>query len=92
MPVRAPRANAFAERWVGTVRRELLDRMLILGHRHLQTALSGYVMHYSRHRPHRSLGQAPPMGAVPCPLQRPMFGFYGTIVLVGLIHEYAQVA
>jgi putative transposase len=83
MPVRAPRANAFAERWVGTVRRELLDRMLILGHRHLETALSGYVMHYNRigriarsarhHRWERS----------PRQLQRPMFGFYGTIVLVG---------
>ena len=50
-PVRAPRANAFAERWVGTVRRELLDRMLLLGRRHLQIALLGYVAHYNQHRP-----------------------------------------
>src|SRR6266567_349165 len=48
-PVRAPRANAFAERWVGTVRRELLDRMLIVGRRHLETVLTGYVVHYLRH-------------------------------------------
>jgi hypothetical protein len=50
-PVRAPRANAFAERWVGTVRRELLDRMLLLGRRHLEIALLGYVAHYNQHRP-----------------------------------------
>jgi putative transposase len=54
-PVRAPRANAYAERWVGTVRREVLDRMLILGHRHLERALGEYVLHYNRHRPHRAL-------------------------------------
>src|SRR6266516_133561 len=55
IPVRAPRANAFAERWVGTVRRELLDRMLIVGRRHLETVLTGYVVHYNQHRPHRAL-------------------------------------
>jgi len=54
-PVRAPRANAYAERWVGTVRREVLDRMLIFGHRHLERALGEYVLHYNRHRPHRAL-------------------------------------
>jgi hypothetical protein len=64
-PVRAPRANADAERWAGTIRREVLDRMLILGRRHLERALSGYMGHYNHHRPHRSLGQAPPVGAVP---------------------------
>jgi putative transposase len=66
-PVRSPRANAFAERWVGTVRRELLDRMLLLGRRHLEIALLGYVAHYHQHRPHQALGQAPPQGAVPPP-------------------------
>jgi putative transposase len=50
-PVRAPRANAFAERWIGTVRRELLDRMLILGQRHLETVLAGYLADYNQHRP-----------------------------------------
>jgi putative transposase len=66
-PVRAPRANAVAERWVGTVRRELLDRMLIMGRRHLETVLADYVAHYNQHRPHRSLGQASPLGAIPEP-------------------------
>jgi putative transposase len=60
-PVRAPRANAYAERWVGTVRREVLDRMLILGCRQLRSVLAEYVDHYNGHRPHRALGQAPPL-------------------------------
>jgi hypothetical protein len=64
-PVQAPRANAVAERWIGTVRRELLDRMLTMSRRHLETALSVYVAHYNGHRPHRSLGQKPPLGVVP---------------------------
>ena len=61
-PVRAPRANAYAERWVGTVRREVLDRMLIFGCRQLRSVLAEYVDHYNGHRPHRALGQAPPLG------------------------------
>jgi Integrase core domain len=69
-PVRAPRANAYAERWVGTVRRELLDRMLIFGRRHLELVLTEYVDHYNAHRPHRSLRQAPPVG----PAQRTRIG------------------
>jgi putative transposase len=56
-PVRAPRANAYAERWVGTVRRELPDRTLIMGRRHLEIVLSDHVMRYNQHRPHRSLDQ-----------------------------------
>jgi putative transposase len=51
-PVRAPRANAVAERWLGTVRRELLDRMLILNQRQLGTVLAEYVAHFNTHRPH----------------------------------------
>ena len=66
-PVLAPRANAFAERWVGTVRRELLDRMLVVGRGQLETVLAGYVAHYNEHRPHRALGQAAPLTAVPPP-------------------------
>jgi transposase InsO family protein len=60
-PVRAPRANAYAERWVGTVRREVLDRMLILGCRQLRSVLAEYVDHYNLHRPHRALRQTPPL-------------------------------
>ena len=91
-PVRAPRANAYAEWWVGTVRREVLDRMLILGCRQLRSVLAEYVDHYNGHRPHRALGQAPPLRpGVPAVLAPP-----GSIVrrdrLGGLIHEYAQVA
>jgi transposase InsO family protein len=82
-PVRAPRANAFAERWVGTVRRELLDRMLIFGRRQLESALSDYVTHDNGHRPHRSSAWHHRRGPSRRPLQRLMRGCYGTIVLVG---------
>jgi putative transposase len=91
-PVGAPRANAFAERWVGTVRRELLDRILIVGRRHLETVLSDYVVHYNQHRPHRSLGQMPPLGAVASPAPAAGAQVVRLDRLGGLIHEYAQVA
>jgi transposase InsO family protein len=54
-PVRAPRANAFAERFVGIIRRECLDRMLILRRSQLELVLRQYVDHYNTHRPHGSL-------------------------------------
>lgn len=53
-PVRAPNANAHAERWVRTVREECLDWMLIFGRRHLLKVLRVYIEHYNRERPHRS--------------------------------------
>jgi transposase InsO family protein len=93
-PIRAPRANAFAERFVGTIRRECLDRMLILGRRHLERVLAEYVFHYNEHRPHRGLNQLAPLNVEPPPpirdpepsqLQRRDAAF-------GLIHEYRLVA
>ena len=60
-PVRSPRANAYAERFVGTLRRECLDHMLILGDRHLHSVLAEYVGHYNGHRPHQALQQEPPL-------------------------------
>ncbi len=91
-PVRAPRANADAERWVGTVRREVLDRMLIFGRRQLVSVLAEYADHYNVHRPHRAVGQVPPLG----PGESVAVLSAGRVVrrdrLGGLIHEYAQVA
>jgi hypothetical protein len=59
-PIRAPNANAYAERWVGTLRRERLDRILIVNRRQLAHALRAYTAHDNRHRPHRSLSLRPP--------------------------------
>jgi transposase len=90
-PIRAPRANAIMERWIGSLRRELLDRMLILNARHLRQVLTEYENHFNTHRPHRSLGQAAPLRALPQPnttdinvIRRDRLG--------GAIHEYTQVA
>jgi putative transposase len=91
-PVRAPRANAIAERWIASARRECLDRILITGERHLGLVLSEYLDHYNIHRPHRALQQSPPAGR-PCP---PALGANVRVLrrdrLGGLIREYAQVA
>jgi putative transposase len=59
-PVRAPKANAIAERFVRTVRRECLDWLLILNRRHLERVLHAYVEHYNQQRPHRALDLQPP--------------------------------
>ena len=66
-PVRAPRANAIAERFIGTLRRECLDHLLITGPRHLTLVLQEFVEHYNMHRPHRSLGQHPSAHRTPRP-------------------------
>ncbi|MDP9227369.1 MAG: transposase, partial [Actinomycetota bacterium] len=59
-PMRAPRANAVAERWVRTVRIECLDQLLVVGRRHLEQILREYLAHYNRERPHRALALAAP--------------------------------
>lgn len=61
-PVRAPKANAIAERLVGTLRRECLDHLIVINERHLQLVLQEYAAHYNRGRPHRSLDLVPPTG------------------------------
>jgi transposase InsO family protein len=84
-----------AERFVGTIRRECLDRLLILGRRHLEVVLAEYVDHYNRHRPHRSLQQRCPSGvtskiiSTTDPEAAPILR---TDVLRGLVHEYRLVA
>jgi len=93
-PVRAPRANAFAERWIGTLRRECLDRILIVGERHLRAVLADYAEHYNSHRPHRSLAQRPPDGHAlePAISSAGDFRVERKEVLGGLINEYQRAA
>ena len=73
-PVQAPRANAIMERWIGSCRRELLDRTLIWNQRHLLRVLREYETHHNEHRPHRSLGQAAPLKPLPEPVDHPDTG------------------
>jgi hypothetical protein len=91
-PVRAPRANAIAERFVGTVRRELLDRLLIIIQRHAATVLREFERHYNDHRPHRTLGQAAPSRSLPRRTPTDRRKIQRRDRLGGLIHEYQQAA
>jgi transposase InsO family protein len=91
-PVRAPRANAIADRWVGSARRECLDRMLITGERHLRLVLDEYIDHYNASRPHRALQQKPPAGRAHPPAEVTGIRVLRRDRLGGLIHEYSQVA
>jgi putative transposase len=93
-PVRAPKANAYAERWVRTVRAECLDWLLVLGRAHLEQILRVYAEHYNAHRPHRALRLEPPLQQAgltavgedqPARVQR-------RDLLGGLIHEYRRAA
>ncbi len=91
-PVRSPRANAFAERFVRTIRRELLDLVLVTGRRHLLCLLADYEDHYNTHRPHRGIELHSPGSigadstAVPLAEIRPIR------VVDGLINEYRWAA
>lgn len=91
-PIRAPRANAFAERWVKTARTECLDWLLVLGRRHLQRILRTYAAHYNTARPHRGLKLATPD---PRPAPAPWSSSARVVrrdVLGGLVHEYELAA
>ena len=89
-----PNANAVAERWIGTVRRECLDQLLIVGRQHLVHVLRAYTEHYNRHRPHRSLGQGTPVpsmsgAAASAPTRHQL---RRRDILGGLIHQYEWAA
>ena len=92
-PVRTPVANTFAERWIGSIRRELLDRTIIWNHRQLERLVGDYIEHYNQHRPHQSLGQRPPV-----PAHEPHEAPPETLTVLrrprcdGLIHEYRNAA
>jgi putative transposase len=95
IPPRSPRANAFSERWVRTVRAECTDRMLVMGERHLRAVLAGYVVHYNGHRPHRGRDLRPPGHNDASPAR--VTGLANARirrrnVLGGLIREYEQAA
>jgi transposase InsO family protein len=93
-PPQAPRANGHAERWVRTVRRECLDRLLIYGPRHLVAVLGEYATHYNEHRPHQSRAQRPPTAdELPAPVtDLTAVRMRRRKILNGLINEYSQAA
>jgi putative transposase len=93
-PARAPRANAVAERWIRSARRECLDHVLIHGERHLLATLSEYVVHYNEHRPHQARQQLPPaVDTSPPPItDLTAASVRRRTILSGLISEYAPAA
>lgn len=93
-PPRAPRANAICERAVGTLRREILDHILIYNEAHAAQVLTEYIQHYNGHRPHQSRRQLPPDSAEP-PVQATVTDFQAhpirrQSILGGLINEYPR--
>jgi transposase InsO family protein len=88
-PVRAPKANAFAERWIRSVREECLDRLIILDQRHLHYVLTGYLDYYNCARPHQGIEQRTP---IPLPVSNPQGQIERRDILHGLIHDYRRVA
>jgi len=94
-PVRAPKANAIAERFIGTLRRECLDHMFIFNERHLQKILAEFIDYYNCHRPHRSLHQQPPCPAslsYSAPATGPPGEIIAEPILGGLHHVYKRAA
>jgi putative transposase len=90
-PIEAPRANAYAERFVRTVRAECLDWLLLLGRRHLEHVLRVYVTHHNRERPHRALNLDPPERIGQTEQTQPI-RIERRDILGGLIHEYHPLA
>jgi putative transposase len=84
-------ANAYAERWVGSLRRELLDRTLIWNRRQLEQLLGEYIEHYSTHRPHWALGQRAP-DCFDVVAYRPGRSIRRHLTCSGLINRYCQAA
>jgi putative transposase len=91
-PIRSPKANAFAERWVLTVRNECLDWMLIRGQHHLQSMLLTYIDHYNRERPHRALALGTPEPRSRALEPSGPIDVKRRDILGGLIHEYGRAA
>jgi putative transposase len=93
-PVQAPNANAYAERWIRTVRAECLDWLLMVGRGHLEQVLRVYLEHYNAHRPHRARGLQPPDPAVEPALSSkdPSAQVHRRDLLGGLVHEYRRAA
>ena len=92
-PIQAPRANAIMERWIGSCRREILDRTLIWNQRHLLRVLREYETHHNEHRPHRSLAQAAPLKPLPEPMVNPDAARIARHDRIsGVIHEYTRAA
>jgi transposase InsO family protein len=91
-PIRSPRANAYAEHWVRTVRTECLDWLLIVGHRHLERILREYARHYNGQRPHRGIQLQVPVPGDGVSATPPTYQVRRHDVLGGLIHEYRPMA
>jgi putative transposase len=95
-PIQAPNANAYAERFVGSVRRECLDRLLIFGRRQLERVLIIYIRHFNQQRPHRALDLRPPdhlngTDRMPTATAHPLQVLRRDL-LGGLLHEYEAAA